>query len=221
MIWAQETTTTITEAVTGAASFDWQAAAVGLGGVLIGLVALWLSWMQGGRQERMHDASLKSEEKRHAERLGSEEGRHVERLESEERVHADRLAHERREAVKSSAAAAYVDAKEYLGVVRRVAVNGEMREEPAAVVAKVRETYHDLAVITALGWSEPVRTAAAELGMALRQSAEKAALLIDAIGRRNGVAEAGERWLAGDDVAIKAAEAYRKALTEDDGGDES
>lgn len=68
VIWAQETTTTITEAVTGAASFDWQAA-VGIGGVLVGLVALWLSLLQGRRQERMHDASLKSEEKRHAERL--------------------------------------------------------------------------------------------------------------------------------------------------------
>ena len=126
MIWAQETTTTITEAVTGAASFDWQVA-VGTGGVLVGLVALWVSWLQGRRQERMHEASLSSEEKRHAERLSSEEGRHVERLESEAEV------------------------------------------------------------------------------------------LIKAIRQGDGVAEAGRQWLAGEDAAFAAAEAYRQALTEDDG----
>lgn len=156
---------------------------------------------------------LESEERRHTERLAGDERMHEARLESEAEVHTERLAHERREAVRTTAATAYVDAKQFLGVMQSAAVHGRIPEDAEAWQERVESTYRDVALVTALGWSEEVRTAAAELGAALTSSTGRAYELIEAMSLSHGVPEAGKQWLAGEEEAWAAIEVYRKEIT--------
>jgi hypothetical protein len=161
VIWAQETTTTVTEAVAGTTSFDWQVV-VGIGGVLVGLVALLLSWLQGRRQERTHAASLKSEEKRHAERLGLER----------------RVAHEAR------AAEAYLKADSALGVMEWGLFDKYVRYDADKLAETGRMMRDAIGAVTQAkfyAWSDSMALACSELIESAVELENKASASRDAI----------------------------------------
>lgn len=104
-------------------------------------------------------------------RMGNDERMQDERLAHEKALQADRLEHERREALRTTAAAAYVKAGEVVRVLHPDRVGALRDDERHAVVS---DALGELDVITAVGWTPQVRLAAASLGSAISALSNKA-----------------------------------------------
>lgn len=138
------------------------------------------------------------------------------RMNHAERMQQGRMAHERTEAVRASAAEAYIETDGLMRLVNPVTVRMIAEEFESGMGTEVREalprTRDALGLIIAMGWSDEVRDAARELRSAVLKLASRGRAVAGAIRNNNLTSEQDtdldQRW----DEAQAALEEYRKAV---------